>query len=492
MKRYLLAVWLMALAGVLSLSAQSSGYIVSGWTMNNTTGPAGADWDFTLVRLDEHGNLQWQKNYGGTMQEHPFSLYGFPSTNLIPTSDGGHLLFGQTLSYVHGTLGRDYDILLYKLDAGGKKLWRKNLGGMYWDFPKTVFQTADGGYLVAGQTMSFVHGTPNSDFDFLLYKLDAAGNKQWRKNFGGVGHEFLSTVEATPDGGYVLVGATASFTNGGFDFLVYKIDGAGKKQWRKNYGGVGIEPLLFPYQDVRLAQTSEGGYALAGSTSSYYHGTSGDTDFLVYKLDGAGKKQWRRNFGGIYNEGSIATVEFQQTADGGYALAGSTASFVHGTSPGDIDFLVYKLDASGKKQWRKNYGGLQPEPYPLPFSKIEFQQTADGGYTLAGSSLSYYSGPSANPDFLVYKIDGAGNKQWRGNFGGGYYEPPPIPEGQEFRLKPTSDGGYVLAGTSWSYGMPGLASIVVYKLDASGGLEWREIIGDYYSDVFGEIYEITN
>ena len=489
MKKYLVLALMIVMAGFVSLTAQSNGYIVAGWTMNDTNGPMG-DWDFTLVRLNENGRPQWQKNYGGVLPEMPQPILGHSQT-LIRTADGGYLLMGNTQSYVHGTPGGDIDILLYRLDAGGNKLWRKNLGGMYGDFSKVMLQTADGGFLLASTTTSFVHGTPNSDSDFLVYKLDAAGNKQWRKNFGGLGSEYVSTIQATPDGGYVLAGSTLSFTNGGFDFLVYKLNGNGQKQWRKNFGGPGSEPVAPPIQDVRLVQTSDGGYALAGVTSSYANGGGGDIDFLIYKLDGAGKKQWRKNFGGILYEGIIGSVEMSQTADGGFILGGSTQSYVHGMA-GDYDYLVYKLDAAGKKQWRQNYGGTQPDPFPFPYSQIKLQQTTDGGYTLAGSTMSYYSVNPGMSDFLVYKLDGAGNKEWRRNYGGGYYEPPLTTEGQELRLKPTADGGYVLAGSSWSFGFPGMATILVYKLSPGGAVEWREIIGDFYSDVFAEIYEITN
>jgi len=119
-------------------------------------------------------------------------------------------------------------------------------------------------------------------------------------------------------------------------------------------------------------------------------------------------------------------------------------------------------------------------------------QTSDGGIALAGSSNSYSHDVPGDTDFLVYRLDAAGNKLWRQNYGGAENEPIPGFEGQRLALKATADGGFVLAGSSFSFGPPGMAKIVVYKLDGSGAIQWREILGDFYSDVFGEILEFTD
>ena len=102
-----------------------------------------------------------------------------------------------------------------------------------------VYQADDGGYILCGEGTSYTHGS----YDLLVYKLDARGLMQWRKNYGGVGGESNAYIKQTPDGGYILGGQGNSYTNGETDFLIYKLDTSGKKQWRKNYGGVNSEEL---------------------------------------------------------------------------------------------------------------------------------------------------------------------------------------------------------------------------------------------------------
>jgi hypothetical protein len=153
-------------------------------------------------------------------------------------------------------------------------------------------QTSDGGYIIAGTGSSYVHGAdPNTDF--LVYKLSASGVKQWRKNYGGDDYEYCSHVIQTSDGGYALCGQTRSYTHGQTDFLVYRLDPAGAKLWRKNYGGISFE------RPRRIVQTSDGGFVVSGYTDTY---TNGGRDILVYRLNAAGTKLWRKNYGGVMQE----------------------------------------------------------------------------------------------------------------------------------------------------------------------------------------------
>ena len=99
-------------------------------------------------------------------------------------------------------------------------------------------QTHDG-YILSGISNSYNHTDPY--YDFLVYKLDLNGNKQWRKNHGGAGGEAEAYIRQTLDGGYILGGGTESFTHGAFDFLLYKLDANGHKQWRRNYGGLDVD-----------------------------------------------------------------------------------------------------------------------------------------------------------------------------------------------------------------------------------------------------------
>jgi hypothetical protein len=383
-------IWLVtALVSVfgLGLFAQQQtsdgGYVIIGSTESYAAGVS----DFLVYKLDPAGNKQWRKNYGGDGGE--------DGDFIQQTSDGGYIICGSTTSYVHGTPGMDMDCLVYKVNAAGVKQWRRNYGGADHDLGGTIRQTSDGGYIVCSETKSYVNGSPGDDRDFLVYKLDPAGNKQWRKNYGGAEFDQGHDIIQTPDGGYVVIGETRSYTNGDGDVLVYRLDAVGKKLWRRHYGGLEED------EGKVIIQTSDGGYLLVGHSYTYTHGKR---DFLVYRVDGSGAKLWRKNYGGDSWDGCWDAVP---AADGGCILAGSGSSYTNGGN----DFLIYKIDAAGAKQWRKNYGGAASD------NCLYVCRAGDGGYLLLGHSKSYSHGPD-DTDLLVYKINAAGQKQWRKNYGG--------------------------------------------------------------------------
>ena len=374
------------------------------------------------------------------------------------TADGGYIIAGSTMSYTHGS--GDVDFLVYRLDAAGNKLWRKNLGGEGYDEACMVIQAADGGFLVLGHSDSYTNGCR----DFLAYKLDAAGNKLWRKNYGGEWTDHGYSVQQTADGGYILAGDSESYANGGWDFLLYRVDGSGAKLWRKNFGGSQSDTA------IAAQQTTDGGFIVAGLTNSYGPTLGMWHDFLVYRLDAAGNKLWRKNYGGTYCDHAFSV---QQTTDGGFIVAGDSENYTHG----HCDLLVYKLDAAGTKQWRKNYGGGGEEFWGF------IRQTADGGYVLAGYTESYVHDAMDPRDLIVYKLDAAGDKDWRRNFGGS------AADGDFTFVCPTADGGYFLFGESWSYhaGIGDNTDFLCYKLDAAGNKLWRKNFGgsgDEYIEIW--------
>ena len=379
------------------------GYVFGGTTMSYTTDTGGYWSDIIVYKVNGSGAVSWFDHYGGLMWEE--------GTAVRQTSDGGYMVLGHSdsFSFPHSSA------VLFKLDTAGTVQWRSVCGIEEYTFGWDTRQTADGGYVIVGATFPD-YGTA----DAFVVKLDAAGNKQWQKTFGGSSWDFAAVVDQTTDGGYIIAGGSRSFTHGQEDFLLYKLGATGGKQWRKNYGGVSHDTCL------SVQQTADGGYIAAGSSASYTHGPSGflmgDVDFLVYKLDGAGKKQWRKNYGGWMPDFCMSV---NQTADGGYILGGDTVSYIHGSSfgfpymPHDTDLLVYKIDAAGNKQWRKNYGGILPE-----YGGIVLP-TTDGGYFLYGDTASYVHGDNSgwphgpyDVDLLIYKLDSAGNKLWRKNYGG--------------------------------------------------------------------------
>jgi PKD repeat protein len=349
---------------------------------------------------------EWSRTYGGASIEMAFSV--------VQTSDGGYALLGDTRSFGAG----DWDFWLIKTDAAGNMLWNKTYGGAQSDYISmgSLVQTSDGGYALAGFTESFGAGTR----DFWLVKTDTSGNMEWNKTYGGTSGDAAVSVVQTIDGGYALAGATESFGAGQEDAWLVKTDAIGNAQWNKTYGGTGLDSA------AALVQTADGGYALAGLTESFGAGTR---DFWLIKTDANGNAQWDKTYGGTGEDWARALV---QTSDGGYALAGVTSSF----GAGYRDFWLVKTDASGNLQWDKTWGGTgQDEADSLV-------QTGDGGYALAGFTESFGAGMW---DAWVIKTDSSGNMMWNKTYGGMNFD-------EFINLILTSDGGYALAGFTYSFG----------------------------------------
>jgi len=341
------------------------GYVFAGYTYSYTYGGI----DFAIYRLDSSGNKVWFKHYGGTSDDEAYSVQ--------QTSDGGYVVAGLTYSYTYG--GEDFAI--YKLNSSGNKTWFKHYGGSNYDEGHSIQQTSDGGYIVAGNTDSYTYGGT----DFAIYKLDSNGNKVWFKHYGGSNDDNAFSIQQTSDGGYVVAGYTISYTHGGTDFAIYRLNSSGDKVWFKHYGGTNDD---YPNS---IQQTSDGGYIVSGYTYSY---TYGDIDFAIYRLNSSGDKVWFKHYGGT---GSDVGQSIQQTSDGGYIVTGYTNSYTYG----DHDFSIYRLNSSGNKVWFKHYGGYAED---VGYSG---QQTSDGGFVVAGHSVTYSYG---NGDFAVYKLDSNGDK----------------------------------------------------------------------------------
>ncbi len=422
------------------------GYILAGSTKSYEAGEMNA----LLIKTDTAGNEMWNKTFGGT--------YLF-SWDQIPGNDNGKLIkflsqkFGidwlKTAKIERNDDGKTIivsnyedenknislrlndeknnvtiiigdvktDEFIVKMENGQLNIYRvtsndvatlvQQTPAAYYEFPGAVTdyiasfvqQTKDGGYIIAGNGRSGYR-----DSDAWLIKTDAQGNERWNKTFKGV--RSFSSVQQTSDGGYIVAG-----------IMLIKTDANGNQQWNRAFRN-----LSEYFYSVR--QTSDGGYVLVGFTFSNV--TSGDA--LLIKIDASGNEQWNSTFGGIRDD-SANSVE--QTNDGGYILAGSTTSY----GAGQNDAWLIKTDAKGNEMWNKTFGGMS---YDYASS---VQQTPDDGYILAGSTKSY----GAIFDAWLIKTNASGNMQWSKIIGGAKSD-------SANSVQPTRDGGYILAGSTASYG----------------------------------------
>ena len=243
----------------------------------------------------------------------------------------------------------------------------------------------------------------------------------WNGLFGGTQDEEAYDIIQTTDGGFLAAGATSSFGSGGRDVWLIKLNSSGNEVWRKTLGGLSSDGAR------SIKQTSDGGFIITGWTFSQGPGFVGNA--LLLKTDSLGNQQWSKAFGGNDVDRGYSV---QQTSDGGYIFTGYTASYGAGLD----DLYLVKTDSLGNEVWSKTFGGTGRD------YGNSVQQTLDGGYIIAGYTLSFGAG---SEDVWLVKTDSNGNQEWSKTFGGSSSD-------VGYCVNETFDGGYIIAGHTLSFG----------------------------------------
>jgi len=365
---------------------------------------------------------RWQRTYGGTSEDYGRSIQ--------QTQDGGYIVTGMTASF-----GNYYQVYLLKTNAQGDTLWTRTYGGADYDCGCSVQQTQDGGYVVAGWTNSF-----GNSGQIYLVKTNASGDTLWTRNYGGTGWDQGYSVQQTTDGGYIVAGYTSSFGDSEQVYLI-KTNASGDTLWTRNYGGTR------PDYGYSVQQTSDGGYIVAGSTTSF---GAGSRNVYLIKTNVSGDTNWTRTYGGMAQDEGWSV---QQTQDTGYIIAGVTYSFGNSSQ-----VYIVKTNAAGDTLWTKVYGGTSAD------WGYSVRQTQDGGYVVAGWTDSFGNGSQA---YLI-RTNAQGDTLWTrtyGGAGGDYSE----------SVRQTQDGGYVVAGYTTSFG--NRVQVYLIKTDANGSSGVEETAG---------------
>jgi hypothetical protein len=404
-------------------------------------------------------SIVWAKCFGGSDADAAFAI--------CHTADGGSIVVGATNSS-DGDIGEPImnitDLWIVKLTSDGMIDWKKKLGGSGADIANAVRQTADGGYIVAGQSDSkdgdLIAQHQYGGFDMWIMKLDYQGNTIWRTTHGGSKDDVPASVVETHDGNFVIAGVSQSGDldvtghQPGFntDYWVIELDQNGVFVWEQSYGGTGDE-------DLHSIEETTDGFIITGSNRSNdgdvtgHHGGVIWPDTWIVKIDGAGNLQWQKSYGGTgWDE---ATGAFQ-TPDGGYIAVAFEQS---GNGNGDVtshigdplnpNCWILKLRADGSIEWQKSVGGVIPS---------SLRKTRDGGFVVSGGTIDAHG----NMDMWIGKFNATADLQWQKTLGGSQ-------DDVARSVDECDDGSYVLGGFTFSgdgpfTGYHGMDDVAVVKI----------------------------
>lgn len=349
---------------VLAGTVDSSGATVCQTGGCNGTGIA------LIAKFTGGGNLTWARGWDDAMASPQSGISQEDEANDVKQlSDGSYIITGST----HKSGVSNYDAILVKISSTGTHLWTTRWGGSSSDYGNSVISTSDGGFLVAGTTSSYTVGSS----DAFIAKFDANGSLSWSRTAGTINTDIGFAVVAVSDG-YLLAGQSNSY------HFVEKFDTSGTHLFTAAPGissGANNEQM-------NLIPTSDGGFALTGTTTNY--GTGGDA--YIVKFASNGGVSWSTIWGGTGLDQGNSII---QTIDGGYLIAGNTNSY----GGGGTDAFIAKFNATGNLSWSRTWGGTNSD-----YGKSVFE-TIDGGYALAGYTYNYDSKFQA----LVARYDSNGS-----------------------------------------------------------------------------------
>jgi len=316
------------------VQTKDGGFVMAGGTTSYGTGPGSAVGSIYLIRTNSFGDTIWTRTIRNAKDE------DMSASSIQSTNDGGYIICGST-----GVFDPSLwltDMVLMKTDSSGRPLWTKSYKSTlnnitFTNLANEVRQTSDEGYVVVGTTQSF-----GLDDGYLI-KTDASGNLQWSKSFGNSNTVYPLSVQVRNDGYTVEGYLDNSNVAGNWDVFMIKMDLNGNNIWAKIYD----RPAKF--EDMTSGgQTSDGGYFMAGEICA------DSCNVYLMRADNNGNVLWCKTYGGGKDDWAWSAA---QTSDGGFVIAGGTRSF----GAGEEDVYLIRTDNSGNLIWSKTFGGLKSD-----------------------------------------------------------------------------------------------------------------------------------
>ncbi len=302
------------------------------------------------------------------------------------TSDGGYVVVGDTNSF-----SGSYDMSVVKFNSLGVEQWSKTWGNTGVDVAQGVTEASDGSIIVVGYTTSYGAGAE----DQVIVKFNSTGVEQWSKTWGNTGGDVARSVQETSDGGFIVAGDTSSYGAGDYDMSLVKYNSSGIEQWSKTWGGASADAANSVYE------TSDNGFVAAGWTNS--HGAGG-TDIALVKFNSSGIEQWSKTWGAGSSDLAQSVIE---SSTGSLIVAGYTSSY----GAGGWDQVLINFNSSGVEQWSKTWGGVNDD---ISRSVAEL---SDGSFVTTGNTLNFGLG-GQDQTLVIYNSSGVelATKTWGGQF----------------------------------------------------------------------------
>ena len=361
----------LTIGGTKNESAQSvvntpdGGYAVLGYTQSmdgDISNKTDTSFDYWLLKFDASGQQQWQKVYGGSDDDR--------GEDLITTNDGGYAILGSSKSNdgdVSNNSGSN-DFWVAKLDASGIIIWEKSFGYVGADSAFSIIQTQDNGFLLSGVLdVSASDGAGNNRMnmerhaggDYWVIKIDAMGELQWSRYFGGTFTDTAYDSVQTQDGNFLIMGSSDSDdvdinnNKGTYDFWVVKLNNTGTLLWEKSFGGTEIDEAR------AITTTSDSNFFIAGDSRSNdidLSTNNGAADVWIIKINSDGDLLWEKTFGGSSFDGVKAIYKTQNNE---FLVAGNSRSSDGNLTKnnGQNDAWIFKINAQGNVMWQKTIGG---------------------------------------------------------------------------------------------------------------------------------------
>ena len=371
------------------------------------------------------------------------TIEGDGASDVRSTADGGFIIAGNTFNDDE----EKNDGYLMKTNAYGEILWTEVYDGDDNDDNNdgfsSVIEVSDG-YIAVGKTDI----NDNDRNDIWVVKTDLSGIFKWDIIFGGTDDDGASVIESTDDSNFIIAGFTRD-ANGvkGNDGYLLKINGAGTELWSKIIGGSDGERFS------SVKQTDDGGYIISGTIST---GGLGSDMYLV-KTNAAGQVSWEKQYGDTGEDNADRAGSVVIASDGGFVLAGRTTS----SGAGANDVYVIKTDANGVKDqtWGdKTFGEAHHD------GAAEIISTSNGGFLVVGSIENFYEPLPQNEwysDVYILKLDQNGNKEWDQVYGGDRNE-------SASSVRELSDGSFIISGGTGTYGSNGDGDIYLLRVNSGG------------------------